>query len=88
MRYGRQLFDTELQVGLEMGRFWMIEGRREAVDQGFSSRTVVVQLINRVAYQGYRLVTRAGLEWSRRNLERDEDQRASMLFVTVNAGLQ
>jgi len=87
-RYGRQLFDTELQVGLEVGRFWMIEGEREEIDQDFSSRTVVVQLVNQVGYQGYRLVTRAGLEWSRRDFPRDEDLRSSMLFVTINAGLQ
>ena len=87
-RYGRQLFDTELQVGVELSRFWMLEGRREEIDQDFRSWAVVVQFVNRVGYQGYRLVTRAGMQWNRRDLEQGEKQRTSMLFLTINAGLQ
>lgn len=87
-RYGRQLFDTELQVGLELVRFWMLEGTRPDVGEDFNGQTVVAQIINRVGYLGYHLVTRAGIQYGRRNFESIEDERTSMLFVTMNAGLQ
>jgi hypothetical protein len=86
-RYGRQLFDTELQVGVELTRFWMLEGMRDEIDQDFRGRALVAQVVNRVGYQGYRLVTRIGLQWSRRSFEQTEDTRSSELFVTINAGL-
>jgi len=86
-RYGRQLFDTELQVGLEMARFWMLDGEREEIDQDYRGWTWAVQFVNRVGYQGYRLVTRTGVQWSGRQFERNEDERTSLLFMTINAGL-
>ena len=86
-RYGRQLFDSELQVGLEMTRFWMLDGEREEIDQDYRGWTLAIQFINRVGYQGYRLVTRSGVQWSDRQFERDEDERTSLLFLTINAGL-
>ena len=87
-RYGRQLFDTELQLGLEVSRFWLLEGRREVVDQDHTSRTVVAQLINRVGYQGYQLITRAGVRLGHTDFELDEDESSSLLFLTMNAGLR
>ncbi|MBT7594899.1 MAG: hypothetical protein HN559_08320, partial [Gemmatimonadetes bacterium] len=86
--YGRQLFDTELQVGLELDRFWMLDGTRPDVGEDFKGQTVVVQIINRVGYLGYNLVTRAGIQYGRRDFESIEDERTSTLFVTMNAGLQ
>ncbi|MFH1570852.1 MAG: hypothetical protein ABIL09_22860 [Gemmatimonadota bacterium] len=86
-RHGRQLFDTELQVGLEASRFWLLEGSRQDAEEDYASWTLAAQLTNRVAYEGYQLVTRAGVQWTRKDLERGEDQRASLLFVTMNAGL-
>lgn len=86
-RYGRQIFKTELQLGVELTRFWMLEGRREEVDEDFSGRTFVLQLTNRVGYQGYNVVTRTGMQFSRRNFETSRAQETSLLFITVNAGL-
>jgi hypothetical protein len=86
--YGRQLFDTQLQVGAELGRFWMLEGQREEIDQDFWSWVMAAQLTNRVAYQGYQLVTRAGLQWRQRRFARAEDQRDTMFFMTMHAGLR
>jgi hypothetical protein len=87
-RYGRQLFATELQVGLEGSRFWMLEGEREEIDQDYTGWALVTQLTNRVGYMGYRLVTRLGAQWQWRDFERDENQHYSMLFVTMHAGRQ
>ena len=87
-RYGKQLFDTEIQAGLEVSRFWMIDGRRQDIDQDFSGQTVVFQLVNRVAYLGYQLVSRAGFQLTRRKLEDGERQDSNLLFMTVNAGLR
>ena len=87
-RYGRQIFDTELQVGLEASQFWMLEGRREEIDQDYTGWTLLTQLTNRVGYQGYRVVTRVGAQWLWRLFEEEEDQRSSLLFMTINAGLK
>ena len=87
-RYGRQVFNTELQVGLEANRRWMLEGARHGMDQDHLRWTGLVQLTNRVAYEGYMLVTRAGLRLSQWRFERDRDQRTSMVYMTVNAGLR
>ena len=87
-RYGRQIFNTEIQLGIELSRFWMLEGRREEVDQDFSGRTFVLQLTNRVGYQGYNMVTRLGVQLSRRSFQRDKAQETSLLFITMNAGLK
>ncbi len=86
-RYGKQLFNTQLQVGVEWTRFWMLQGRRQQIDQDFSGRTLLAQLTNRVAYTGYQLVSRAGVQWTRRRFARGEEQRATSLFMTVHAGL-
>ncbi|MEE2832821.1 MAG: hypothetical protein VYD18_10735 [Candidatus Latescibacterota bacterium] len=86
--YGKQLFDTEIQAGLEVSRLWMIDGRREDIDQGFSGQTVVFQLVNRVAYQGYKLVSRTGLQFTRRKLEDGERQDSNLVFMVINAGLR
>ena len=86
-KYGRQLFATEIQLGLEATRFWMIEGEREEIDQDFWGWTAVAQLTNRTAYQGYQLVARVGLQFNQRNFARRSSQSASLVFMTVNAGL-
>ena len=87
-RYGRQIFDTQLQVGLELGRLWMLSGRRREVSESYTSRTVVAQLTNRVAYGGYNLVTRAGLQLQRRTYEEAETRHSSQIFVNMTAGLR
>ena len=87
-RYGRQLFKTTLQTGMEFTRFWMLQGRREEIDQDFRGWTLVTQLTNRVAYTGYQLVFRAGIRWNRRHFAQGEKQRATSLFMTVHAGLK
>jgi hypothetical protein len=87
-RYGRQLFDTQLQVGLEGDWFWLLRGQREEVGGDFFRWTWIGQLTNRVAYQGYQLVTRAGLRLSRWNFAHQPDQQSSLFFLTLNAGLR
>ena len=87
-RHGRQIFDTQLQCGLEWSRFWMLEGRHPEVAEDFMGRTLVIQLTNRVGYAGYQLVTRVGAQWLWRDFDHSEDQRSSMLFMTINAGLK
>ncbi|MEW6754535.1 MAG: hypothetical protein AB1505_26665 [Candidatus Latescibacterota bacterium] len=87
-RYGRQLFDTEVRLGLEASRFWMLSGEREEVDQDMESWTAVVELTNRVGYQGYQLVTQAGAQVGWRSFQRAPDQRTSLLFVTLYASLK
>jgi len=86
-RYGRQLFDTEIQMGLEASWFWLLEGEREEIDQDFRSWTAVAQLTNRTAFQGYNLVAQVGLQFNRRHFARRPSQSASLVFMTVNAGL-
>ena len=87
-RHGRQIFDTQLQCGLEWSRFWMLEGRHPEVAEDFTGRTLVIQLTNRAAYAGYQLVTRVGAQWLWRDFDQSEDQRSSMLFMSINAGLK
>ena len=87
-RYGRQLFSTELQVGLEFSWFRLLDGRYEGIDEDFSSRFAVVQLLNRTAYQGYDLVTSVGLEIGRRRFRHRPDQRRNLFFMTIHAGLE
>ena len=87
-RYGRQLFNTELQVGLELTRFWLLQGRYEEIDQDFSAWTGVVQLTNHTAYLGYRMTTRCGLQFTRRHFDRRASQRNSQLFLSILAGLE
>jgi hypothetical protein len=87
-RYGRQLFSTELQLGLELTRFWLLSGEREDADRDFSGWTCVAQLTNRSAYQGYHLVSRLGLEFEERRFAGQPAQRNSLVFLSVNAGLR
>ncbi|MFT7694880.1 MAG: hypothetical protein ACI8P2_003514, partial [Candidatus Latescibacterota bacterium] len=86
-RYGRQLFDSQLQIGIERSWFWMMDGMREEIAEDFGSWTLLLQLTNRVAYQGYQLVTRAGMQVERQNFARSATESASMLFLSMNAGL-
>jgi len=87
-RYGRQRFKTELQLGLETSRFWLLEGRREETTEEFWRWTFIAQLANRVAYEGYQLVTRTGMRLGGWHFEHSRNQRTSMLFLTINAGLR
>jgi hypothetical protein len=48
----------------------------------------VAQLTNRVAYLGYVLVTRLGTQWQWRSFAHREDQRSSLVFATMHAGLK
>ena len=86
-RYGRQIFNTELQVGLEVSRLWLLEGRREEVDTDFFGWTAVAQLTNRTAYQGYQLVTTTGVQFQQRRFAGRAPQEASLVFMTLYAGL-
>ena len=87
-RYGRQLFNTELQVGLEAGWLWLLDGTREEVDADFFGWTVVCQLENRTAYQGYQLVGTTGVQFQQRRFEGRPAQEASLIFMTLYAGLR
>ncbi len=87
-RYGRGIFDSQMQFGIEASRLWMLDGRLIEADEGFSSISVVAQLTNRSAYQGYTLITRLGVLVSERNFETTPDQRSSQFFLSVNAGLR
>jgi hypothetical protein len=87
-RYGRQLFSTELQLGLELSRLWLLDGRLEEVDDDYRSWTAVAQIANRNAYLGYQLVTRIGLQVGRKRFDSDTSQRVSAFFLTVHAGLR
>ena len=86
-RYGRQIFNTELQMGLEVGRLWLLEGKREEVDADFFGWTAVAQLTNRTAYQGYQLVTTTGVQFQQRRFAGRAPQEASLVFMTLYAGL-
>ena len=86
-RYGRQLFNTELQVGVEAGKLWLLDGMREEVDADFFNWTAVAQLLNRTAYQGYQLVTTTGLQFQQRRFEGRPAQESSLVFMTLYAGL-
>ena len=66
----------------------MLKGQRDDIDQDVRTWTAVVQLTNHVAYQGYRMVTRTGLQWTRRHFELGRSERANLMFFTVNAGLE
>jgi hypothetical protein len=86
-RYGRQMFDTELQLGLEASRFWLIEGARPDVDDSYFGWTWLGQLTNRNAYQGYELVTRIGMRLTKRNFAGGISHSSSLFFLAMNAGL-
>lgn len=86
-KFGRQLFDSQLQLGLELSRFWMLEGERDEIAEDFSSLTTVVQLTNRVAYQGYQVVTRIGAQLTKKRFAESPSENSSLFFLTMNAGL-
>ena len=87
-KYGRQLFRTTLELGLEGSRFWMLQGVRDDAEEDFWRWTWIAQLSNRVAYQGYQLVTRTGLRLGGWHFEDGRDQHTNMVFMTINAGLR
>ena len=86
-RFGRQLFDSQLQLGLERSLFWMLDGQREEISEDFKSWTFLLQLTNRVAYQGYELVSRLGLQLARQSFATSPTESSSLFFLTINAGL-
>ena len=87
-RYGRQRFNTRLQLGLEASRLWLLEGQRADVTEDFTRWTLIVQLSNQVAYEGYQLATRTGLRLSAWNFAEGRDQRTNTFFLTIVAGLR
>ena len=87
-RYGRQRFKSAMQLGLEASRFWLLQGRREQIEENFWRWTLIAQFTNRVSYEGYQLVTRTGLRMSAWHFEHRRGQRTNMLFMTINAGLR
>jgi len=86
--YGRQVFSTELQFGLELSRLWLLDGRLEEIEDDYRSWTGVAQLSNHSAYLGYQLVTRVGLQMGRKRFDEGHSQRVSAFFLTVHAGLR
>ena len=86
-KYGRQLFSTELQVGFEASRSWMLQDELMDLFREGTWWTGVVQLQNRTAYQGYKVVTRMGMQSQWRRYEDAPDQQNSVFFLTVNASL-
>ncbi len=87
-RYGRQQFNTVMELGLETSRLWLLAGENETLQEDFWRWTAIFQLRNAVAYEGYRLVTRTGLRLSRWRFDDGRVQRSNALFMTINAGLQ
>jgi len=87
-RYGRQLFSTTWQVGLETSWFRMLDGAYEEAEEDYSSWTVVSQLTNRSAYQGYQVVSRIGLQLRRRRYEGVQVEKRNMFFATLHVGLK
>jgi hypothetical protein len=65
----------------------MLDGRREEISEDFKSWTFLLQLTNRVAYQGYELVTRLGLQLARQSFATSPTESSSLFFLTINAGL-
>jgi len=86
-KYGRQLFSTELQVGFEASRSWMLQDELMDLFREGTWWTGVVQLQNRTAYQGYKVVTRMGMQSQWRRYEDAPDQQNSVFSLTVNASL-
>ncbi|MCC7265656.1 MAG: hypothetical protein IT369_24370 [Candidatus Latescibacteria bacterium] len=87
-RYGRQLLETEMQLGLERSWFDLLHGRYDGVEEGFTSWAFIAQFSNRTAYEGYKLVTLVGFEMSRRTFRHQADQDRNLLFFSVNAALR
>ncbi|MEW6752630.1 MAG: hypothetical protein AB1505_16845 [Candidatus Latescibacterota bacterium] len=86
-RYGRQVFSTEVQLGVERSYLYLLDGRHPGVAGDYSGWSAILQLTNRNAYQGYRMVTRVGLQLDRRHFAGARDERRNVFFVTLNAGL-
>jgi hypothetical protein len=86
-RYGRQIFRTELQAGLELNWLRLLAGESEEAKEDFNGWTAVGQFTNRVGYLGYQVVARAGLRLGKRRFESGRTQRTSLFFLTINAGL-
>jgi hypothetical protein len=82
--YGRQMFKTELEAGLEFGWRWALDGSGEPDSRNWGA---VIQLSDRVAYQGYNLVARAGLRVGHQRAEGQPSRRTSLFLLSVNAGL-
>ncbi len=82
--YGRQMFNTELEVGLEFGWRWALAGTPEPDSRNWSA---VLQLSDRVAYQGYNLVARAGLRVGQERADGRQARRTSLFLLSINAGL-
>ena len=81
------------QIGMGAGRGCqgdrvLLDGRRDEIEEDFWRWTVICQLTNRVAYQGYLLVTRTGLRLSGWRFENGRDQRTNLVFLTINTGLR
>jgi hypothetical protein len=87
-RYGRQQFKSTLELGLETSRLWLLQGRSAETQQDFWRWTLIAQLRNGVAYEGYQLITRAGLRLSSWQFADGRHQRSNAIFMTINAGLQ
>ncbi len=58
------------------------------MDQDYVRLTALCQLTNRAAYEGYLMVTRVGVRLSQWRFESERDQRTSMAYMSVNAGLR
>jgi len=86
--YGRQLFRTSWQVGLETSWFRMLDGAYEEVEEDYSSWSFVTQVTNRSAYQGYQVVSRIGLQLGRRRFEGVRTEQRNMFFATLHVGLK
>ena len=86
-RYGRQVFNTELQLGLELTWLRLLDGALLDVHDDFNGWTAVGQFVNRVGYQGYQLAIRAGLRLGQRSFADGEQQHTSLFFFSINAGL-
>ncbi|MSR84327.1 MAG: hypothetical protein EXS58_15620 [Candidatus Latescibacteria bacterium] len=82
--YGRQKFNTVLETGLEFGWRWALAGAGAPDSRNWSA---VIQLSDRVAYQGYNLVARAGLRMGEERIQGQRTQRTSLFLLSINAGL-
>jgi len=75
-------------VGLETSWFRMLDGAYEEAEEDYSSWTVVSQLTNRSAYQGYQVVSRLGMQIGRRRYEGVQVEKRNMFFATLHVGLK
>ena len=86
-RYGRQIFNTELQLGVELTWLRLLDGKLSDAHGDYNGWTAVGQFVNRVGYQGYQLAIRAGLRLGQRSFADGEEQHTSLFFFSINAGL-